>query len=150
MLKFSPRSEGSRPHVRLASTVKKSPFKVSLLRLAGLIFGQRAVGNRNSTLKGCTQNFTHSGTQGRSSNLKGTWVRLPADLGEPPGEGGGNWSSHWELRHWGQPLMGACSTTRTLVLESTILEYSLLARDTAPPTSRPAALRPPEPTTKES
>ena len=36
---------------------------------------QRTVGNRNSTLKGCTQNLTHSETQSRSRNLKGAWIR---------------------------------------------------------------------------
>lgn len=36
---------------------------------------QKAVGNRASTLKEHTQNFTHSETQGRSNNLKEARVR---------------------------------------------------------------------------
>ena len=34
------------------------------------------MGNRDSAYKGHTQNLLHSRTQGRSSYLKGTWVRL--------------------------------------------------------------------------
>ena len=59
-------------------------------------------------------------TQGRSSNLKGAWVRSSADLGEAEG----NWNSSWGHRWWQQPLLGA-HTTKTLVLANANLESSL-------------------------
>ena len=56
----------------------RTPPERLALKPSGAYFpeGQRAVGNnRDSTLKGCTQNLTCSRTQGRSSNLKGAWIR---------------------------------------------------------------------------
>ena len=41
---------------------------------------QRAVGNRDYTLKGHTQNLSCSGTQGWSNNLKGAWASLAAEM----------------------------------------------------------------------
>ena len=37
-----------------------------------LLESQRAVGNREYTFKGCSQNLTHSGIQSRNRNLKGS------------------------------------------------------------------------------
>ena len=96
MKRFSPRSNGSESHIGLPSPGvlqwEKEPSECLALKTSVAYFWetQRAMGNRDSTLKGCTQNCTRSGTQGRSSNLKGVWVRPPADLGESPGKVGGN------------------------------------------------------------
>ena len=48
-----------------------------------------------------------------------------SDHGGHPREAGGNWDLLWGHRHWQQPLLGACCTTRKLELGSTILEFSL-------------------------
>ena len=88
---------------------------------------------------------------------------LPADLGEPPREAGGNWSSPWGHRHWWQTFGGAHSTTRDPPSSSLALGLGpihqpggtstgmpqakrLAGGDAVLPTGRPAALRPPEPT----
>ena len=61
----------------------------------GLLWGETVgQGDRDSTLKGCTQNLTPSWTQGKSNNLKGVWVTTPADFGESPGKVGGNGAYH--------------------------------------------------------
>ena len=62
------------PLPRGASLGRQTPRCVAL-RLVGLNFGvmKRAV-KIDSTLNGCPQNLTQSRTQGRSSNLKGSWV----------------------------------------------------------------------------
>ena len=44
-------------------------------RVAYFLETQGSVGNRDFTFKGRTHNLTHSRTQGRSSGLKGAWVR---------------------------------------------------------------------------
>ena len=67
------------PLPRGASLGRQTPQSVAL-RLVGLNFGvmKRAV-KIDSTLNfmgTCPLNPTHSGTQGRSSNLKGSWVRF--------------------------------------------------------------------------
>ena len=79
--RFSPRNQGSELNVGLPSLGilhQEDEFPEHLsLKANGAYFleNQRTVGNRDSTLKGCIQNLTCSGTQGRSSNLKGGWVR---------------------------------------------------------------------------
>lgn len=59
------------PNFRILHCKAESP-KCLTLKASGAYFGetQKAVGNRASTLKEHTQNFTHSETQGRSNNLK--------------------------------------------------------------------------------
>lgn len=75
--------------------------------------------NRGSVLKRHTQNFTHSKMRYRGNNLKGICAkqRTPRNIK-------GNWESLWGHRHWQQSFLGALSTTRMLVLASTILESS--------------------------
>ena len=46
-------------------------------------------------LKQCTEIF-HTETQGKRSNLKGTWVRPTWWFGESHRESEGNWGSHWD------------------------------------------------------
>ena len=81
MQRFSPRSEGSEPHIGLHSPGvlhwKDEYPQYLALKASGAFFQETlwAVGNRDSTLKRYTQNRIHCGTQGRSSNLKGPWVR---------------------------------------------------------------------------
>ena len=59
-------------------------------RASGAIFGRpRGLWKTDSSPNRCTQNLTHSATQGRSSHLIEACVRPPADLVEPPGETGG-------------------------------------------------------------
>ena len=80
--RFSPRSEGSKTLIRLSSSGvphwEDKPPEHLALKVRGdyLQESQKAVQNRDSTPKGYTQNLTHSGTQGKSSNSKGAWVRL--------------------------------------------------------------------------
>ena len=76
MQKFSPRSKGSKPHTRLPSPGRGAPRELSV-KAGGTCIqkSQRAIGNRDSTHKWHTQNLTHSESQCRSSNLKGTWLR---------------------------------------------------------------------------
>ena len=76
MQRFSPRSKGSEPHIRLPRPRvlhwEDEPPKCLALKASGAYLEfQRAVGNRDSTLKGHTQNLTSSKGQGRSSDLKG-------------------------------------------------------------------------------
>ena len=79
--RFSPGSKGFESHVRFPSPGilhwEDKPPKCLALKASGAYFqeSQKAVGNRDSTLKGHTQNLTHSKTQSRSSNLKGGGVR---------------------------------------------------------------------------
>ena len=78
--RFSPRSKGSETHIWPPAqgfcTGKTSPQDIWFWRPVGLYFWVtwRAVGIRDSTLKGHTQNLTHCETLGRSSNKKGAWV----------------------------------------------------------------------------
>lgn len=80
---------------------------------------QRTVGNRNSTLKGHTQNLTHSETQKRSCKLKESWIRHTFWSWRASQRNRGNWSSPWGHRH-GQQSLGLLSTKRTLELPSSI------------------------------
>ena len=81
MQSFSPRSKGSESYTEVSSPrvwyKKDKPPEYLALKASRAYFpeGQRAVGNRDPTHKGHPQNLTHSRTQGRSSNLKGAWVR---------------------------------------------------------------------------
>ena len=72
--------ERPEPHIRLPSLgvlcSEDEPPKHLSLKASRASKSQRVVGNRDSTLKGHTQNLTHSGTQVRSSNLKRSWVRM--------------------------------------------------------------------------
>ena len=74
-------------------------------------------------LERLTQNLTCFKIQQRGSDLREDWLRL-ADLGEPPEEAEGNWDSLWECKCWWQPNLGVHFISRTLVLASTILEFS--------------------------
>ena len=81
MQRFSPRSERSKSHIRLPSLgvlfwEDELPEYLTLRSVGSFFLSyQMAGGNRNFTLKGHTQSLTCSGTQGRSINLIGTWVR---------------------------------------------------------------------------
>ena len=96
MQRFSPRSEGFEPHINLPSPgdvhwEDELAEHVALKTSEAYVCERwRAIGNRDSALKVHTQNLTHSKTQHRGSNLKGAWSDPLADLGEPPGEAGGN------------------------------------------------------------
>ena len=76
-----PQEARTEPHVRLPSPGilhwKDKPPGHLALKASRAYFpeSQRAVGNRNSPIKGCMQRFTHFGTQGRSSHLRGDWAR---------------------------------------------------------------------------
>ena len=54
-------------------------------------------GNRDSTLKGSTQNLTALRYFAEAVIWKDPVSHLPADLGEFPGESRGNWSSLWGI-----------------------------------------------------
>ena len=78
--RFSPRGKGS-DHTP-GSPAQGSCTGKTVLKMFGFednwgLFWetQRGKGNRDSTLKGHTQNLTCSGIQGRSSNSKGAYVR---------------------------------------------------------------------------
>lgn len=89
----------------------------------GLLSGDpEGYGNRDSTLKEHTQNLTVVETQ--SKNLKRAWSDLPSNCGESPREATGNGSSSWGRRQV-VGILGASSTTWTLLLVSIILESSL-------------------------
>lgn len=80
MQRVSPKSEGSEPHSGFPSLglpLEDDAPEHLVLKASGAYFleSQRAVGSRNSALKGHTQNLSCSRPQGRSSNLKGAWVR---------------------------------------------------------------------------
>ena len=79
----------------------------------------------NSTLKCCTQNLMCSETQQRDTSLKEAWVRPTWWFWRSFQIGKGQWGSSWGLESWPQKFWGAYSTTKTLVLTSTILESSL-------------------------
>ena len=69
----------------------------------------RAVGNRDSTLKG-THKISHTPeTRAETVIWKEPGSDPPADLEESPREAGGNWHSPWGHRHWWQSFWGACS-----------------------------------------
>ena len=105
----------------------RKPQNVWLWRPVGLTF-RRARGLWDieiPLLKGSYKISHALGLRAEAAVWKEPRLEPPADLGKPPIEAGGNWSSPWGHRHWGQPFLGACSTTSTLVLESTILESSL-------------------------
>ena len=82
MQRFPSRIEWSKKHIGLPSPEvlhQEDRFPEHLaLKVNGAYIQdtQGAAGIRDCTLKGCTQNLTSSGSQGRSSNLKGDWVRL--------------------------------------------------------------------------
>lgn len=60
MQRFSPRRKRTRSSVRVPNLEVlhwEEPLETLALEATGLTFGQRSVGNRNSTHKGCTQNF---------------------------------------------------------------------------------------------
>ena len=90
---FSPRTSLSPIlgcQARVFCDGKRSPHNV-----CGLLWREtEGQGDRDSTLKGCTQNLTHSWTQGKNNNLKGVWVTTPADFGESPGKVRGNGAYH--------------------------------------------------------
>ena len=90
--------------------------------VASLREPRRTGGNRHFILKGRTQNLTDTQTQGKSSNLIGTWSRPTC------------WSAPWRGRvvrwggavlslmlgtqtlvHWWQPYLGAPSNVRKLL-----------------------------------
>lgn len=123
----SPRNKEYKLHVELANlgilhqdnecTLKN----IWLWRPVGLIFWRSQESwEIESALKGCTQNLLWSGTQSRSSNLKG--ARSPADLGKPPREAAGAYPGDIDT---GCSNFGAPFATRTMVLASIILESSL-------------------------
>ena len=129
---FSPRREGSEPHISLPRPAVlgqeyETPEHLSL-KACGAYFweSQRAVGNRVSTFKGCTQKSHLLQDQGRSCHLPVAWGRPTC------------WSWRVSQRRRRQPqlilgtqtpaaaiLGGVHSTTWTLLLASTILESSL-------------------------
>ena len=86
---------------------------------------QRAVGNEIPLLKDAHKTTHTPGPREKAAIWKEPGLDLPADLGESPGEAGGNWSSQWGYKNWKQPFWGAPSTMGTLVLAKAILESSL-------------------------
>ena len=125
------RIKGYKPHSRLPSLValyqEDKPPECLALKTSRAYFqkSQRTVGNKNSTLKGHTQNLTHSETQKRSCKLKESWIRHTFWSWRASQRNRGNWSSPWGHRHGQQSLGETYSTKRTLELPSTILESPL-------------------------
>ena len=82
MQRFSSRSEGPESHIGSPSLGvllwKDEPLEHLALMASGACIreSQLAIGNRDSDLKGCTQNLACSETQGRGRNLKGACVKL--------------------------------------------------------------------------
>lgn len=74
-----PQEAGIEPHVRLPSPGilhwKDKPRTSGFESQEGLLSGESEGCGEDSSVKGCTQRFTHFGTQGRSSHLRGDWVR---------------------------------------------------------------------------
>ena len=75
--KSSPWRKGSKPHIGLLSPRSLALEERLAWKASWACFQetQRAVGNRDSTLKECIQKLTHSKTQDRNSSLKGVWLR---------------------------------------------------------------------------
>ena len=121
--RFSPTSKGSESLIRLLSMEvlcqEDKPPEHLYLKASRAHFqkSQKAEGNRASTLKEWTQNLTHSRIQGRSSNLKGAWVRPTCWSWIVSWRGRKQGSSPWGHRHWQQQWGGGgCSTKWTPVL----------------------------------
>lgn len=150
---LSPTSRGSG---RGSCTGKISHQNIWLWKLMGLTSGRSRGLWEIETLLKSAQNLTCSGTPGRSSNLKETWVR-PTDW---------SWRASWRGRVVALTL-GATNTGRSHLgglftphghwcwqepcwilpvlptsLAALVMGYSQLRRETAPGTSRAAALRP--------
>lgn len=85
----------------------------------GLISGEpEGCGNELSPTRSAQKIINQLGNPGTETAIwKKPGLNPSADLGEPPGEVEGNWSSSWGYRHRWQPFGGAGSTTWTLVLE---------------------------------
>lgn len=89
---FSPRSEGSKPHIGLPSLgvlhqeVEHPEYLALKARETYDQESQRSIGNRDSVLKGHAQNLTCSEFQHRDSSLKGACSDPLADVGELPRE----------------------------------------------------------------
>lgn len=87
---------GSEPHIGLPSLrvllQEDQPPEHLALKASSAYFqeSQRAVANRDPTLKRHPQGLTHSRTQSRSSHLKGARSDPPADLGESLRDAGGS------------------------------------------------------------
>ena len=79
--RFSPKSKKCEPHSRLPSLGvlheddKPPEYVASKVERAYFCKSQRAMEKVNATLKGHTQNITHSGTQNRINNLKNDGFR---------------------------------------------------------------------------
>lgn len=74
---FIYKSESSESHVRPSSPGFQH-HEEDLVLKANRTWTQKCVKierNRDFTLKGCTKNFTHTGTKGKSSNLIEDWPR---------------------------------------------------------------------------
>ena len=108
-------------------TRKLSPQKVWLWRPMGLTFRRaRRLWERETPLLKCEHKISHTpGPRAEAVIWKEPGSDPPADVGEAPGETGGDWSSLWGHRHWWHPFWGACSTMRTLVLANATLESSI-------------------------
>ena len=87
--------------------------------------GSSIEGNRDFSLKGHTQNLTLSRTQGRSRNLKRSLSQTNCCSWRTSRRGRRQSEVTLGTRTLGQPFWGAHSITWTLVLASTILEFSL-------------------------
>lgn len=104
---------------------KPPDYVASNIERAYFCKSQRARENVNATLKGHTQNLTHSETQKRSCKLKESWIRHTFWSWRASQRNRGNWSSPWGHRHGQQSLGETYPTKRTLELPSSILESPL-------------------------
>ena len=104
--RFSHWSESSQPHVRLPilrvwNREEEPPEHFALkASVAWVQELHRTGGNRDSTLGGCTQGFTCTGTQGKAVTPQEPGPGLPASPGCSPGEMGVNCGSLWGQGHW--------------------------------------------------
>ena len=60
----------------------------------------RTGGNRDSTLRGCTQDFTCTGTQPKAVTPQKPGLDLPVGTGGSPGVVGVNCGSLWGQGYW--------------------------------------------------
>ena len=108
-----------------------------VLKVSGTCFGeiQNVVGNRDSTLKGHTQNLTAPRLRAGTVIWKVPGSDLLADLGEPPKEAGGNWDSAGDIdtKNFGEFILPQGHWCGQLLFWSPL--SSLLKLGPSPPTS---------------
>ena len=115
IIEILPKEQGPEPHIghpNWESCIQgNDPLQHLAFKTSRVHFWEswRAIGNRDSALKGYVQNLICCESQHSGSSLKEVWVKPTCDLRETPRDAGSNWGTSRDgdigIGYFGEPIL---------------------------------------------